>query len=225
MLRNAIFSLALLVLLPWAASATTVSISIEPWKTYDGNFGFSIVHAAGETAVEMDDMNLYRDGEIDYKVEGETHYLTGDLTDSVLTIDGGSLSLNHDSTLILKSSVLDFNVADASLIGGIGYELVDAVGSVESGSFYFYNFVLSRAGECLANGYCPDTGEYRLWGNNWENALADKPEGNVTVDGFIATRHRGIDLGGNISAPVPEPSAALLFGIGFLVAGRGLRPR
>jgi len=62
------------------------------------------------------------------------------------------------------------------------------------------------------DGFCSDGGQYRLWGNNWENAVEDKPEGNVYVDGVAATRSRGIDVGGNISeAPFPEPGAALLF--------------
>lgn len=107
--------------------------------------------------------------------------------------------------------MLDFGVANGSLIGTLAHEPVDGGGRVETGSFYFYDLDYTD-GSCDANGFCSDSGQYRLWGNNWDNAVEDKPEGNVFVDGVAATRSRGIDVGGNISAaPVPEPGAALLF--------------
>ena len=224
-MRGLILSLALLVLSPLAAAATPVSISVEPWKTIDGNFGFSVIHAATGGHMDMGDMDLYAGGAVQYAFSSPTQYMTGDLTDSVLTLGENSLLLDGGSIFNVKSSVLDFGVAEGALIGALGYEIVSAGGSVEAGAFYFYNYDLTN-GSCDANGFCSDSGEYRLWGNNWENALYDRPDGNVIVDGQRMTRLRGIDLGGDIvAAPVPEPSAALLFGLGSLVVGGGLRRR
>ena len=197
MMRKSIFALALLILLPLTAAATSVTMSVEPWQTYDGNFGYSVIHAPT--------------GEIQYGFSGPTQYLTGDLTGSVLTLDGGSLALNGGSIFNVQASVLDFGVGNGQLIGALGYQLVDVGGSVENGSFYFYNHDYSD-GQCDANGLCSDSGVYRLWGSNWDDGSADGQKIRV---------NRGIDLGGQIvSAPVPEPSAALLFGLGSLVVGR-----
>ena len=224
-MRNLLFCLALVVLAPLTATATPVSISVEPWKTIDGNFGFSVVHAATGGHMDMGGLDLYAGGAIEYAFSSPTQFMSGDLTDSVLTLNETSLRLDGGSVFNVRASVLDFGVADGALIGALGYELVDVGGSVEAGSFYFYNFDLTK-GSCIANGICSASGQYRLWGNNWENAAADRPFGNVLVDGQRVTRHRGIDLGGDIvSAPVPEPSAALLFGLGSLVVGGGIRRR
>ena len=97
MLRRLIFALALLVLLPLTSAATHVTMSVEPWQTYDGNFGYSVIHAPG--------------GAIQYEFPSPTQYLTGDLTGSVLTLDAGSLSLSGGSIFHVQYSVLDFGVA------------------------------------------------------------------------------------------------------------------
>jgi hypothetical protein len=46
---------------------------------------------------------------------------------------------------------------------------------------------------------------------------------NVT-DNVTGQAYRG-DINVNVSAPVPEPSAALVFGLGTLVAGSSIRRR
>lgn len=222
-MRQFIFSLALFVLAPLVAAATPVSVSVEPWKTIDGNFGFSVIHGATGGHMTLGGIDLYAGGAIEYAFAGPTQFLSGDLTGSVLRLDDASLALDGGSIFNVGASVLDFGVAEGGLIGALGYELVDAGGDVEVGSFYFYNFDLTD-GRCDANGLCSASGQYRLWGNNWENAVEDRPLGNVVINGQPATRLRGIDLGGGIvSAPVPEPRAALLFGLGSLVVGSGLR--
>jgi len=225
MVKRSMLSLVLLFLFPLAATATPVSISVEPWKTIDGNFGFSVVHSATGGLMQMGGMDLYAGGSIQYAFAAPTQFMTGDLTGNVLSLEANSLALDGGAVFNVESSVLDFGVANGALIGALGYQLVDAGGSVESGNFYFYNLDYTN-GSCDANGFCSNSGEYRLWGNNWENAVGLLTDGNVVVDGQSATHRRGIDLGGNIvAAPVPEPSAALLFGFGTLVAGRGLRRR
>ena len=224
-MRHFIYALTLFILAPAVATATPVSVSVEPWKTIDGNFGFSVIHAATGGHMNMGGIDLYAGGAIEYAFSGPTQFISGDLTGSVLSLDDASLALDGGSIFNVRASVLDFGVAPGGLIGALGYELVDAGGQVEVGSFYFYNFDLTN-GSCDANGICSASGQYRLWGNNWENALADRPLGNVMINGQRATRFRGIDLGGDIvSAPVPEPDAALLFGLGSLVVGGGFRRR
>lgn len=219
------FCLALFVLCPLTAAATPVSISVEPWRTTDGNFGFSVIHEATGGLMQRGGSNFYAGGSISYAFSDPVQFMTGDLTGSVPTLDASSLLLDGGSLFNIESAVLDFSVAAGSVIGLLGYELVDVGGSVESGSFYFYNFDYTD-GSCDANGLCVDSGQYRRWGNNWENAIHDKPQGSVFVDGVLATRFRGIDLGGEIvSAPVPEPSAALLFGFGALIVGSRLHRR
>lgn len=222
MLRKTILILSLMLWLPLAASAMSVQVGVEPWRTLDGNFGYSVVHHASGGHMSMGGLDFYAGGGISHEVAGPTQYLTGDLTGDVLTITGGTLSLVGGGTLGFDYSVLDFGVASGSLIGSLGYELTESSGSVEIGSFYFYNFDYTN-GSCDANGLCDD-GEYRLWGNNWD-AAEGLPSNNVVRDGQLVTARRGIDLGGQVSAPVPEPSAALLFGAGALVAGSGLRRR
>ena len=225
MIKKMMLSLVVLFALPLSAQATPVSISVEPWRTLDGNFGFSVIHSATAGLMQRGGMDLYAGGSIQYGFAGPTQFMMGDLTGDVLSLEASSLALDGGSIFNVQNSELDFGVANGELIGSLGYELVDSGGSVETGSFYFYNFDLT-SGRCDANGFCSNSGEYRLWGNNWENAVADSQKGNVVIDGLRDTRLRGIDLGGNVaSAPVPEPSAALLFGFGSLVACRGLRRR
>ena len=224
-MRKLTFSFMLLFLFPFAASATPVSISVEGWQTVDGNFGFSVVHSATGGLMQMGGLDFYAGGVIQYEFSSPTQFMSGDLTGSVLSIDASSLSLDGGSLFKVQSSVLDFGVANGDLIGALGYELVDSGGSAETGAFYFYNFDFTN-GSCDANALCQATGEYRLWGNNWANAISDRPDDNVMIDRMFATRHRGIDLGGDfVSAPIPEPSSAVLFGFGALAVGGGLRRR
>ena len=168
----------------------------------------------------MGGLDFYAGGAIQYEFASPTQFVSGDLSGMVLSLDETSLALDGGALFTLKASVLDFGVANGAKIGQLDYALA-AGGSVEEGSFHFYNFDFTN-GSCDANGYCAASGQYRLWGNNWDNGVADRPDGNVLVDGVVATRHRGIDLGGRI-APVPEPSAALLFGLGALAVGAGIR--
>ncbi len=58
------FWLALLILCPRTAAATPVSISIEPWRTSDGNFGFAVIHAATRGLMQMGGMDLHAGGSI-----------------------------------------------------------------------------------------------------------------------------------------------------------------
>lgn len=226
-MRKLMFCLVLWILTPLTSLATPVSISVEPWKTIDGNFGFSVIHGATGGLMQMGGMDFYAGGSIEYEFSSPTQLMTGDLDGFVLNFDAYSLLLDGGYIFSIEDSALDFGVAGGELIGTLGYEIVDISqgGNVESGSFYFYNFDYTN-GSCDANGFCSDSGQYRLWGNNWDNSLGDKSEGNVYVDGVQTTRHRGIDLGGAIvAAPVPEPSAALLFGFGSLIVGSGIRRR
>ncbi len=225
MIKTMMLSLVVLFAFPLAAFASPVSISVEPWRTVDGNFAFSVIHGATGSLMQRGGVEFYAGGPVQYGFSGPTQFLTGDLTADVLSLEAGSLALDGGSIFNVQTSVLDFGVAGGDLIGSLGYEWVDVGGSVETGSFYFYNFEYTNEG-CDANGFCSDSGEYRLWGNNWENAVEDQAKGNVVINGIRESRQRGIALGGRVvSAPVPEPSAALLFGFGALVVGGRLRRR
>jgi len=196
-------------LTPVAAQAVPVTVSVEDWKTTDGNFGFSVLHDASNGG-EIDGALFLMSGSITYEVN-PTGVLTGDLVGDVLSVSG-IVQLNGAGTLEL-SGVLDFGVASGDLIGELDYVLTTGGGStVESGTFFFFNNDYTN-GTCDANGLCGDL--YRLWGNNWDNVAAglDPPTDRVL---------RGIDLGGVI-APIPEPGAGLLFGAAFFVVGWALR--
>ncbi len=83
--------------------------------------------------------------------------------------------------------------------GGVGGELL-----LEGfGTFEFENRAMSGP----ANGF--ENGELFAWG------------GMSRGGQFV----RGIDIGGRVVPAVPEPSAALLFGLGALVIGGGVRRR
>ncbi len=214
----------LILFLPMTAAATSVTMTIAPWKTTDGNFGFSAIHAATSGRTVMNGLEFQTAGSIQYEFSAPTQSVQGTLVDSVLTLESTSLQLAGGSIFELQASVLDFGVADGGLIGSLGYRLIDgASGSVESGAFSFYNLDFTN-GSCDANGLCASTGAYRLWGNNWDAAAGNQGLENVIVDGVATTRLRGIDLGGEVTvAPVPEPGAALLFGAGIMLAGGRLR--
>jgi len=216
--------LLLILLLPISAAATSVTMTIAPWKTTDGNFGFSAIHGATRGRTVKNGLEFQTAGSIQYAFSAPAQSVHGTLVDSVLTLESTSLQLDGGSIFELRGSVLDFGVAEGGLIGSLGYRLVDgASGSVESGAFSFYNLDFTK-GACKANDLCGSTGTYRLWGNNWDAASGNRGIENVIVDGVATTRLRGIDLGGDIAvAPVPEPGAALLFGAGIMLAGGRLR--
>lgn len=217
-------TLLLTLLLPLAAAATPVTMTIAPWKTTDGNFGFSAIHDATSGRTVKNGLEFQTTGSIQYRFSAPTQSVRGELVDSVLTLEATSLQLDGGSIFELRTSVLDFGVTEGGLIGSLGYRLVDgASGSVESGAFSFYNLDFTN-GACDANGFCASTGSYRLWGNNWDATFGSGGVDNVIVDGVAITRLRGLDLGGDIAAaPVPEPGAALLFGAGVMLAGGHLR--
>ena len=54
MLRKTISMLILMLAAPLVATATPATISVEPWRQVDGNFGFLAVHAATGGLMEMD---------------------------------------------------------------------------------------------------------------------------------------------------------------------------
>lgn len=219
-----LLTLLLTLLLPFAAAATPVTMTIAPWQTTDGNFGFSAIHGATSGRTVKGGLEFRTSGSIQYEFSAPTQFVQGTLVDSVLTLESTSLQLDGGSIFELRGSVLDFGVTEGGLIGSLGYRLVDgASGSVESGAFSFYKLDFTN-GACDANGLCASTGAYRLWGNNWDAASGNQGIDNVIVDGVTTTRLRGIDIGGDIAvAPVPEPGAALLFGAGIMFAGGRLR--
>ncbi len=222
MRRRQLLLLLLLLVSPSLAVAVPVRVSVEPWRTVDGNFAFSVLHSASGGVMTRGGMDFHTGGPVEHGFSHPRQLLDGDLTDSVLSLEAGSLQLDGGVVFDVRHSVLDFRVSPGSRIGSIGYDLVDG-GSIESGAFHFYAFDFTD-GACDANGLCLE-GEYRLWGNNWENAAGPPPIGNVLLDGVLATRHRGIDLWGRVSPAVPEPGAALLFGLGTIVVGHATRRR
>lgn len=69
-----------------------------------------------------------------------------------------------------------------------------------------------RHGTTVANTWNPATGLMYLWGQNF-GPTATPPPGGL-----------GIDLGANV-APIPEPTAALVFCLGTLLVAGGRRGR
>lgn len=197
-LRFLIPTLALVVGSSSASAATLVDIHLESGS--EGGFGFSTLHSAEGSCTWITDYQFCMNGRQRTSVSGVLHAEQHGL---VLQGIQGELALGTGSVLTVSDGVIDLT----------GEE--DEFGSfleTDLGTFHFYNH--SFAGP--ANGF--DGESLRLWGNNWSNEGIGDPGGDH--------ERWGLDLGGKVgSAPVPEPGAALAFGLGTVILRSGLRRR
>lgn len=124
--------------------------------------------------------------------------LTADQTGNVFDSIAGTLTFNSANHTV--SGALDFGVAAGEIMGSL------TIGSM--GTFYFYQ---DRHGTTVANTYDGVDMVY-LWGQNFAPSLT--PTGDA------------VDLAFKVSPAIPEPSAAVVFGLGILLVGaRGRRTR
>jgi len=130
---------------------------------------------------------------------GVVGLLQADLNGIAFTNITGNVTINAVSYAV--SGALDFGVAAGQQIGSL------TIGSL--GTFDFMNL---RHGTTVANTWDPTTGLLYLWGQDFA------PTSTAPAGGL------GIDLGANV-APIPEPTAALVFGLGTLLVASGKRRR
>ncbi|MFQ5697145.1 MAG: hypothetical protein ACE5IL_02540 [Myxococcota bacterium] len=198
MLKHALWTLAALAIgVPLPAGALPVAIDLSMGT--NGSFGFSDLHAATGSEILVNGNS--------YFASGTASMLTGtlfaDLQGNVFSGIHGALrysgALGSGSLTVVGGS-LDFGVAPDTMLGSLK--------TLELGEFFYLNHTFAGT----ANSF--DGQNLRLWGNNW-NAITE-------IAG--PTNRFGSDLGGRVR-PVPEPTAALVFGVGSLLVSGALRRR
>ncbi len=192
---------------PLSALATPMVYTVET-GTQDG-FGFSVLHSATSTAGMAP---FYPGGTILFDLSGT---LSGDFDGTTLTLDPGSLSAAGVGGGFSGAWTLDIAggaiAAAGSFAGGtIDYVLRRPDASVfDSGTFHFAPVDFPGAPNSLTGT------QLALWGNNWNNSVAG-PSSVAFPIGFDI-RAQGQ------TAPIPEPSALLLFGAGMFLVVQGTR--
>ncbi|MCP5058056.1 MAG: hypothetical protein GY937_15225 [bacterium] len=126
-----------------------------------------------------------------------TGSLTANQTGNAFSGISGNLLIGATSQVV--SGSLDFSVASGASLGSL------TIGSL--GTFDFVNQNMSGP----ANGF--SGGVISLWGQNFA------PSKTPVKGGY------GIDLSFKVSPAIPEPSAALVFGLGALIVRTGARRR
>lgn len=194
-------------LFPLSALATPMVYTVET-GTQNG-FGFSVIHSATSTAGMAP---FYPSGTTLLRLSGT---LTGDfdgttlaLAPSTLTAVGVGGGFSGSWTIDLTGGTI---TAAGSVAGGsLDYVLRRPDATVyDAGTFHFAPVDFPGAPNSLSGT------QLALWGNNWNNAAA----GPSSVQNPL-----GFDLRAQGStAPVPEPSAVLLFGAGMFVVVRSTR--
>jgi len=200
-----LFAAALLSALPAVSQAVAITYNIQNGSA--PNFSGSWIHSA--------DTQMGTSG---YFANGTKTEVAGTLTIDTanLAATSGQLTANGDFGSGSAMWTIDFNGASSgshTFIGGdvdlisIDYSLNSfglMGGEVSStGTFYFADRDFNGAPISNGPNYFDDSVLY-LWGNNWVNlnGASDKPTTYTPL---------GLDLYG-----VPEPSVALLLGIGLL---------
>ncbi|MGH0037513.1 MAG: hypothetical protein ACQGVK_20995 [Myxococcota bacterium] len=189
---------AMLLLAGQATAGSIVDITLQSGS--EGGFGFSTLHSAEAACSFIGDNQFCMNGSFEDAMSGS---LTG-LRDG-LRIEGitGDIALASGNTLSVTGGVFDFS--------GESQEF-DSYLETNYGTFHFWNHTFAGP----ANGF--DGTTLRAWGNNWANEGLGNPG-----DGY---KPWGMDIGAVVSeAPVPEPGAAAVFGLGLLITRVGVRRR
>lgn len=193
--RSLKFFLAAACALALAAPASAVQITYEIQNGTDGGLGFSLLHDSDDNS-PMSGASLGR--------------LHGTLVfDYDMGLDEYTLL---DSMVALDNATYDFAFTGGTLSGDGGgsldFSLSGAGPFAQVSSFLFQGGPPICCGAGGPNFLTPE--KIRLWG--------------MSDIGISATtggpKRLGIDLG---AAPVPEPSAAVVFGLGLVVVGAGMR--
>ena len=208
MLSSLIRGIALTALLfPLSALATPMVYTVET-GTQNG-FGFSVIHAATNTAGMAP---YYPSGATLLDLSGT---LTGDFDGTTLTLAPSTLTAVGVGGGFAGTWTIDLTGGAITAAGPVAGGTIDYVlrrpdASVfDAGTFHFAPVNFPGAPNSLT-----DT-QLALWGNNWNNSVAVRRSVQIPL---------GFDLRAQgVTAPVPEPSAVLLFGAGLFVAAR--RPR
>jgi len=191
--------LLLVLLLP--SSVFALPVRLDVFNGSSGGMGFSSVHET--TGCELN--GYWRCGPSTpiAATAGTGFGLTANF-DGVSRFDQitGSLSIGGVSHVV--SGALDFGVAAGQQIGELTVQ-----------GFGTFLFVNDRHGTAIANTWnptAPRTGDLYLWGQTFA----------PTAPGAKPPAGWGIDLGMS-ARPIPEPSAALVFGLGALLVGANRR--
>jgi len=185
------FTLAISALLFAASPALAMSITYQIESGTESGFGFSGLHDADDSS-PMSGSSLGS--------------LKGSL---VLDYDAGLGTYDFvSSTVSLNSTDYTFALTGGQLSsdggGALDFDLMGAGPYAQTGSIVFAGGAPVCCGVDGPNRIDPT--EFRLWG------ASDIQVSSVTG----GAKRIGMDLGG--AAPVPEPSAALVFAAGLLVA-------
>ncbi len=187
-----------------AGAAQAVPIAYEIQVGSSNGFTYSYLHSATGTAGMAP---YYPSGSLLFELTGT---VSGTWDGSVLTVSSSTLQAE---ALTASGLAGNYNLTftggsvQANGLGTLDFTF-DAPGYPGSGTFYFFaeDFVDQ------ANSVSGDT--LALWGNNWDNWADSRPTSGAL----------GIDLKGT-GAAVPEPGAALAFGVGALLIGATTRRR
>ena len=161
----------------------------------DGGFGYSSVHDADDSTPMSGPIVGTLSGTMDFDYNAGTDLYT----------------LVASDVIIDPASGYGFSFLGGSIqgngIGSLDFELTGAGPFAQTSTILF----AGPAPVCCGAGgpNFMTNGTMRLWG------ASTVPQGQGRI---------GVDLGGS-GAPVPEPSAALVFGLGLLLASRRIRRR
>ena len=194
-----LIALAISTFLMVASPALAMPISYELQSGSEGGFGFSSLHDADDST-PMSGASLGS--------------LSGTL---VLDYDGIDTFTFVSSSVTLASADYAFALNGGQLMsdggGFLSFELTGAGPYAQSGAIIFSGGAPVCCGVDGPNRIDPT--ELRLWGAS---------NGPISGGDPKLAKRFGMDLGGS-AAPIPEPSAALVFGVGLLVVQRSVRGR
>lgn len=195
------------LLFPLSALATPMVYTVE--TGVQNGFGFSVIHSATSTAGMAP---FYPSGTTLFDLSGT---LTGDFDGTTLTLAPSTLTAVGVGGGFAGTWTIDLTAGAITAAGSVAGGTIDYVlrrpdASVfDAGTFHFAPMDFQGPPNSLT-----DT-QLALWGNNWNNAVVGPSSVQIPL---------GFDLRAKgATAPVPEPSALMLFGAGLFVAMR--RPR
>jgi hypothetical protein len=198
-------SIVLFLALALPTSTLAVPVRLDLQSGSQGGMGFSTIHNA--SGCELN--GYWRCGNPRYDIKSTASsglFLTADFNAGAFTSITGNMIVGGVQQSI--SGALDFSV-------GAG----QTIGQLTVSNYGTFTFVNDRHGTQIANTWSPSgstgTGNFFLWGQTFAPTaagLAPPPGG------------WGMDLGVS-SRAIPEPSAALAFGIGALLIGASRKRR
>lgn len=215
---------SLSLLLASAAVSSAAPIAIQIVAASGGGADFSWLHTADKAKKTFNGDDFWLAGSEKWALSG-TLFADKAVSGNTVSITGvqGSVTGANGLEIVFNGGNLTGTLGGlASGVFNYSSLTLDGVNDFGAGAFHFFaESFTGPDGFPVPNSLSADMTQFRLWGNNWDNALESKP----TSGAF------GIDLGGVISdAPpntvVPEPSylipGALLMGLAWLRKRRSI---